>query len=149
LYVKGHQFSFAKSADNQAIARKRAEESDALRREEKRRLVDGLLAQQNSRIQRAGGTPWKVPESGAESGVNAQGGNVAQPLDQPEDQEQKTRPTETSTSALETRMPEQEEAEFAQKLEAALEDFPPRDIETGQVVAVPVSLSRDSVTRCD
>jgi hypothetical protein len=145
LYVKGHQFNYAKSADNQAIARKRAEESDALRREEKRRLVDGLFAQQNGRIQRAGGTPWKITESGVESGVNAPGENNTQPLDQSEDQEEKTRPTETSTSALETRMPEQEEAEFAQKLEAVLEDFPPRDPETGQVVAVPVSLSRDSV----
>jgi hypothetical protein len=145
LYVKGHQFNFAKSADNQAIARKRAEESDALRREEKRRLVDGLLAQQNGRIQRAGGTPWKVAESGAEPGVDADDENTTQPLIQPGEQEEESKPTGSSTSALETRMPEQEEAEFAQKLEAVLEDFPPRDPETGQVVAVPVSLSRDSV----
>lgn len=149
MYVKGHQFNFAKSADNQAIARKRAEESDAQRREEKRRLVDGLFAQQNGRIQRAGGTPWRVPESGAGLGVNAPGENDAQSPNQPGEQQEQTGTTGTSTSALETRMPEQEDAEFAQKLEAVLEDFPPRDSETGQIVAVPVSLANDSLTRCD
>lgn len=45
------------------------------------------------------------------------------------------------TSAMETRVPEQEEAEFAQTLETALEDFPARDPETGQVPALSVSHS--------
>ena len=141
MYVKGHQFSFGKTADNQAVARKRAEESDALRLEEKRRLVDGLFAQQNSRIRRAGGIPWTTPGEGTSSKSSSREELSRQLPDGPADVEE-SKPTAESTSAMETRVPEQEEAEFAQTLETALEDFPGRDLETGQVTALPVSRSR-------
>lgn len=103
-------------------------------------MVDGLLAQQASRIRRAGGTPWNVAINGNGSDVGANGDLAPQLLNQPAEKEEEIRPVGESTSALETRMPEQEDAEFAQTLEAALEDFPPRDQETGQVAALPVSL---------
>lgn len=44
-----------------------------------------------------------------------------------------------TTSAMDTRMPETQEAELAQKLEETLEAFPSRDAETGQVPPLGVS----------
>lgn len=140
LYVKGHQFSFAKTADNQAVARKRAEESDALRLEEKRRLVDGLFAQENSRIRRAGGVPWNVQRDGISSNTSPADESAHQPPGELTE-EGESRPMAESTSAMETHVPEQGEAEFAQTLATALEGFPARDPETGQVPALPVSHS--------
>lgn len=147
LYTKGNQLNFAKTADNQAVARKRAEESDALRREEKRRLVDGLLAQQETRIRRAGGTPWDAVGIQAGSSVNPSAKQSPQPLEHVGENGKEPKVTADTTSALDTRVPETEEAEFAQKLEAALDEFPKRDPETGQVppmlvcVAYPCAFS--------
>jgi hypothetical protein len=44
-----------------------------------------------------------------------------------------------TTSAMDTRMPETQEAELAQKLEETLEAFPSRDTETGQIPPLGVS----------
>jgi hypothetical protein len=46
-----------------------------------------------------------------------------------------------TTSAMDTRVPETDDAELAQQLEETLEAFPSRDTETGQVPPLGVSLS--------
>lgn len=122
MYVKGNQLSFAKTPDNQSVARKRADEADALRREEKRRTVDALLM---------------AAEAGRPVGPTAQEGlnGVARPA-----AGRGERMETDEVSAMDTRVPETQDAAFAQRLEETLESFPSRDPEMRQVPPLGVSL---------
>jgi hypothetical protein len=137
--MKGSSLSYAKSAENQSVARKRAEESDGLRREEKRRLVDTLLGQQDERIRRAGGKAWGIPPTTA-LGSSAEQSSKQPPTISNEAAEtgEAGVPASDTTSALDTRMPETVEAEFAQELEKALSEFPEKNAENGQILAAQV-----------
>ncbi|KAJ9104346.1 hypothetical protein QFC19_003988 [Naganishia cerealis] len=138
LYVKGNQLNFSKSADNQSVARKRAEESDGLRREEKRRLVDSLLGKQEERIRRAGGKPWDPTEPSAGSSVNSSRKQSPSIANEADTTNAAGNIISDGTSAIDTRMPEPLEAEFAQELETALSDFPTKNLENGQVPALQI-----------
>ncbi|KAI5455293.1 actin-like protein arp8 [Naganishia albida] len=124
LYVKGNQLSFAKTPDNQSVARKRADEADALRREEKRRTVDALLM------------AAAEAEAGRPVGPTAQEGlnGVARPA-----AGRGERMETDEVSAMDTRVPETQDAAFAQRLEETLESFPSRDPEMRQVPPLGVA----------
>jgi hypothetical protein len=137
--MKGSSLSYSKSADNQSIARKRAEESDGLRREEKRRLVDTLLGQQDERIRRAGGKAWGPTSTTAGSSANPSRKRSPTTLIEAAPNGETATATSETTSALDTRMPETLEAAFAQELETALKEFPEKSADNGQIPAPQVN----------